>query len=163
MAKEFTFDVVSDYDRQEVVNAVDQAQKEVVNRYDFKGTDTEIKLDKESISVKTASELHLKSVRDILESKFFRRGLDLRVLDWDEVEPASKGAVKQTAKLKKGISEDIGRELSKHIRTVHPKVHVQIQGDQLRVAAKDKDSLQAVIQDLKDGDYGVPLQFTNYR
>lgn len=163
MAKEFSFDVVSDFDHQEVVNAVDQSKKEIDSRYDFKGTGTTVTLEKESLTVATDSELHLKAARDVIESKFFRRGLDLRVLDWQSVEPAAKGTVRQTAALKRGISEELTRTISKYLRSDHPKVHVQIQGDQLRVSSKDKDTLQAAIKGLKEAEYGIPLQFTNYR
>ena len=163
MAQEFSFDVVSDFDRQELVNAVDQARREITTRYDFKNVPVEMTLEAAAITLLTASEAQLRSVLDVLQSKVHRRGIDIKVLDPQKPEPAAKGNVRQVIKLRKGISDDLGRDLVKRIRAEHPKVQVRIQADQLRVVSAKKDELQAVIGQLKAMDLDVPLQFTNYR
>jgi len=163
VAQEFSFDVVSDFDRQELVNAVDQARREITTRYDFKNVPVEIELETAAITVTAPSDAQLRSILDVLQSKVHRRGIDIKVLDAQKPEPAARGNVKQTIKLRKGIADDLGRDLVKKIRAVHPKVQVRIQGDQLRVASPKKDELQSVITQLKDMDLDVPLQFTNYR
>jgi uncharacterized protein YajQ (UPF0234 family) len=163
MAQESSFDVVSDFEHHEMVNAVDQARREITTRYDFKGVPVEITLEATSITLLSGSETQLKSIIDVLQSKVHRRGIDLKVLDAQKPEPAAKGNVRQVLKLRKGIGDELARDLTKRIRGAHPKVQVRTQGDQLRVAAKDKDELQAVIRELKEMDLEVPLQFTNYR
>ena len=163
MAGESSFDVVSEFDRQELVNAIDQTQREMRTRYDLKDTKSEIALEKASITIHAPAEITLNSVRDLLESKMVRRGLSLKILKYGAVEPAAGGTVRQTATLQQGISQDLAREMSKYIRDTHPKIKVQVQGDAVRVSAKSKDELQAVIAGLKARDYSVPLQFTNYR
>ena len=162
MAQEFSFDVVSEYDQQELVNALDQTRRELSQRYDFKGVTAEIEHEKDQLVITTAGEMQLKAIVDILQSKFHKRGIDLKVLDPQKAEPAAKGNVRQVIKLRKGISDELGRELSKRIKGM-PKVQVRIQGDQLRVSSRDKDALQAVIKELREADLEVPLQFTNYR
>ncbi len=163
MAQDHSFDVVSDFDHQELVNAVDQARREITTRYDFKNVQVEITLEKETITLLSGSEAQLKSILDVLQSKLHRRGLDLKVLDPQKPEPAARGNVRQVVKLRRGISEERARDLVKRIRADHPKAQVRTQGEQLRVSAKAKDELQAVIQQLKDLDLDLPLQFTNYR
>lgn len=163
MPQEFSFDVVSDYDQQELVNALDQAKREIGSRYDFKNVTAEIELEKDSIQVTTAGDMQLRAITDIIQSKLHRRGLDLRILDPQKAESAAKGNIRQTIKLRKGIDDELGKKLSRQLKEKHPKVQVRIQGDQLRVSSKDKDTLQAVIADLKSSDVAVPLQFTNYR
>jgi uncharacterized protein YajQ (UPF0234 family) len=163
MAQEHSFDVVSDFDRQELVNAVDQARREITTRYDFKNVPVEITLEQTEITLMSGSEGQLRSVLDVLQSKVHRRGIDVKVLDPQKPEPAAKGNVRQTLKLRKGIGEELARDLTKRIRAEHPKTQVRTQGDQLRVVAKDKDELQAVIAQLKAMELDVPLQFTNYR
>jgi uncharacterized protein YajQ (UPF0234 family) len=162
---EFSFDVVSQFDRQELKNAVDQTVREVQTRYDLKDTRSEIALEKEAITINTASEMTLNTVKDILESKVIRRNLSLKILDYQKAEEASGGRVRQTIKLKEGLSDDLAKQITKSIRSDFKKVTPQIQGDAVRVAAKNKDDLQAVIQALKakSDDYPVALQFTNYR
>jgi len=162
---EFSFDIVSQFDRQELKNAVDQTIREVHTRYDLKDTRTEIELEKETITINTASEFVLNTVKDVLESKVIRRGLSLKILDYGKVEEASGGRVRQVIKLKEGIAEDLAKQIVKTIRGDFKKVTPQIQGDAVRVAAKNKDDLQAVIQTIKghSDDYPVALQFTNYR
>ena len=162
---EFSFDVVSQFDRQELKNAVDQTTREVQTRYDLKDTRSEIALEKEAITINTASEMTLNTVKDILESKVIRRNLSLKILDYQKAEEASGGRVRQTIKLKEGLSDDLAKQITKSIRSDFKKVTPQIQGDAVRVSAKNKDDLQAVIQALKakSDDYPVALQFTNYR
>ena len=163
MAGESSFDVVSEFDRQELVNAIDQAEREMRTRYDLKDTKSEIRLEKDSIVLHAPAEITLNSVRDLLESKMVRRGLSLKILKLGDVEPAAGGTVRQVAALQQGIAQDLARDISKLIRDTHPKVKVQIQGEALRVSAKSRDELQGVIATLKARDYAVPLQFTNYR
>lgn len=163
MAQEFSFDVVSEFDQQEMVNAVDQARREIQARYDFKGVTADIELEKDAINVHSEGEMQLKAIFDVLQSKVHRRGIDVKVLDAQKPEPAAKSTMRQTIKLRRGISDELARDLNKRIKSGFPKVQSRIQGDQLRVSSKDKDALQAVIQHLKGLDLDVPLQFTNYR
>jgi uncharacterized protein YajQ (UPF0234 family) len=163
MAGENSFDVVSQYDEQELHNALDQTRREVTQRYDLKDTKTEITLDKKGITILTASEFTLKSVLDVLESKMVRRQLSLKILKPGKLENASGGMVRQTFELQQGISQDLAREISKLIRDTFPKVKSQIQGDAVRVTGKSRDDLQAVIAMLKGKDFPVELQYVNYR
>jgi uncharacterized protein YajQ (UPF0234 family) len=162
---DFSFDVVSQFDRQELKNAVDQTTREVQTRYDLKDTKTEITLEKEAITFNTASEMTLATLKDILESKLIRRGLSLKILDYQKAEEASGGRVRQTIKLKEGLTDELAKQISKQIRTEFKKVNPQIQGDAVRVSAKNKDDLQGVITALKGkaDEFPVALQFTNYR
>ncbi|MCO5221170.1 MAG: YajQ family cyclic di-GMP-binding protein [Thermomicrobiales bacterium] len=163
MASTYSFDIVSSYDQQELKNAVDQARREVGQRYDLKDTKTTIDEEPKKLTINTDTETSLRAVTDMLESKFVRRGLSLKILDYGEIEPASGGRVRQEIALKEGISDDIAKQISKRIRDEFKKVNAQIQGDSVRVQAKNKDDLQAVIAAFKDADYPVALQFVNYR
>jgi uncharacterized protein YajQ (UPF0234 family) len=163
MAQEFSFDVVSDFDHQELINALDQARREVRQRYDFKDATADITEEKDHLVLLASSDMHLRAMVDIIQSKLHRRGIDLKVLDPKEVEPAAKGNVRQEIKLRRGIAEELARDLNKRIRAAHPKVQVRIEGDKLRVVAKAKDDLQAVIGELRAMELETPLQFTNYR
>lgn len=163
MAGESSFDVVSEFDRQELVNAIDQAVRELRTRYDLKDTKSEIRLEKTSITLSAPAEITLTSIRDLLESKMVRRGLSLKILKFGEVENASGGTVRQTAALQQGISQELARDITKLIRDTHPKAKAQVQGDAVRVSSKSKDELQSIIAALKAKDYPVPLQFTNRR
>jgi uncharacterized protein YajQ (UPF0234 family) len=163
MAGESSFDVVSQFDEQELVNALDQARREISQRYDLKDTKTEIKQEKKNLTLTTASEFTLKSVMDVIESKMVKRGLSLKILKPGKVESASGGTVRQVIELQEGISQDLAREISKLIRDTSPKARPQIQGDAVRVTAKSRDDLQSVIALLKGKDFPVPLQFINYR
>ncbi len=163
MASLYSFDIVSTFDRQELRNAVDQAAREIDTRYDLKDTRTEVKLGEREITVNTASQTSLQAVRDILESKAVRRGLSLKIFDYGKEEEASGGRMRQTITLKEGIPDELAKQLTKRIRDNHKKVTPQIQGDSLRVQAKSKDDLQAVMAMLKSADYPVALQFVNYR
>ena len=163
MASDCSFDVVSQFDEQELVNAIDQTRREVSTRYDLKDTKTEIAHAKESITIVTDSAMTLKSVRDILETKAIRRNLSLKIFKPGKEETASGSKVRQVIELQQGLSQELAKEISKHIRDTYPKVRPQIQGDAVRVMAKSRDELQAVITLLKQKDYPVALQFINYR
>lgn len=163
MASTFSFDIVSEFDRQELVNAVDQTTREIGTRYDLKDTKTTIDLGEDSIVVNTDSDFTLQAVHTILQTKAAKRNLSLKIFDYGKVESASGGRVRQEIKLRQGISTELGKQISKLIRDEFKKVQASIQGDAVRVSAKSKDDLQAVIQRLKQEDYPVALQFTNYR
>ncbi len=163
MAANASFDIVSKYDRQELVNAVDQADREIRTRYDLKDTKTELELGDAELTINSASTYTLQAVRDILESKLVGRKLSLKILDYGKEEDASGGRVRQVVKLREGIPDEIAKQISKRIRDDFKKVSPQIQGDSLRVQAKSRDELQAVIQALKETELPVALQFVNYR
>ena len=163
MANDCSFDIVSQFEEQELVNALDQTRREVSTRYDLKDTKTEIAHAKESITIVTDSAMTLKSVRDILETKAIRRGLSLKVFKPGKEESASGGKVRQVIELQQGLSQELAKEISKQIRDAYPKTRPQIQGDAVRVTAKSRDELQAVIALLKQKDYPVALQYINYR
>ncbi len=163
MASAASFDVVSKFDFQEMKNAVDQAQREIQQRYDLKDTRTEIELTEEEIKINTESEYSLAAVRDALESKMIKRSLSLKILDYEDEEQASGGRVRQTVKLKQGLTDELAKQISKRIRDEFKKVTPQIQGDLIRVQAKSRDDLQEVMATLRDGDYPAALQFVNYR
>ena len=159
-----SFDVVSEVDMQEVRNAVDQADRELANRYDFKGTNSTIELTDSEIKLATSSEDRLIALRTMLEEKLVKRKVSLKSIDYGKVEEASGMTVRQTAAIVAGISSDKARELNKFIKTLGLKgIQSQAQGDQLRVTGKKRDDLQGVIAALKEGDFGVPLQFENFR
>ena len=164
MAKDqFSFDIVSELDPQEVRNAVDQAVREVGTRFDFKGTETSIALDADLIELRSSTEDRLKAAREVLREKFVRRELSLKAVTDGPVQPAARGSVRQNLHVNRGISDEKARDLVKLIKKTGIKVQTQIQGDQLRVSGKKKDDLQAVMQAVKAEDFGIPLQFTNYR
>jgi len=163
MAGDCSFDIVSQFDEQELVNAIDQTRREVSTRYDLKDTKTEIVHNKDNITIVTDSELTLKSVRDILETKAIRRGLSLKIFKPGKEENAAGGRVRQVIQLQQGLAQDLAKEISKYIREAYPKVRPQIQGDAIRVVAKSRDELQSVIALLKQKDYPVALQYINYR
>jgi uncharacterized protein YajQ (UPF0234 family) len=163
MAGEASFDVVSDFDRQELVNALDQVRREVATRYDFKGSKVSIELGTDEITLVADDDFRAASVKDLIESKAVRRGLSLKIFEWGRLEPASGGTVRQRVGLRRGLTSEQAKELSKLIRERHPKVKPVIQGEAVRVSGKSKDELQAVIGQLRELDYPVALQFTNYR
>ena len=149
MASQNSFDVVSKFDTQELRNAVDQTMREVGTRYDLKDSKTQIEQEETQLVINTDTEMSLRAIHDILESKFVRRNLSLKILDYQEEEPASGGRVRQIVKLRQGLNDDLAKEISKRIRTEFKKVSPQIQGDLIRVSAKNRDDLQSVIQALK--------------
>ena len=163
MAATYSFDIVSDFDRQELVNAVDQTEREIKSRYDLKDTNTSLELGTESIIVNTDSEFTLEAVHGVLQTKAVKRNLSLKIFDYGKVDSASGNRVRQEIKLQKGISQEIAKQISKLIRDEFKKVQASIQGDVVRVSAKSKDDLQEVMQRLKQDDWPVALQFTNYR
>ena len=165
MAAESTFDVVSDFDRQELVNALDQTRRDVGTRYDLKDTKTEITLGEKDITIMTDSEMTLTAVRDILESKAIRRGLSIKIFEYGEAEEAGNLRMRQVVTLQKGIADEIAKKIQKLIKAAHPKVQARIQGDALRVGSKSRDDLQAVMATLREhqDEFTVPLQFDNYR
>ena len=160
---DFSFDVVSKVDMQEVKNAVDQAEREIGTRYDFKNTHCTIELDDEKIELHADNDYRMQALIEVLQAKFVKRSLDLKSFDYGKPEPASKGTVRQTLTIKQGIPMDDAKKIAKQIKDKGFKVQAQIQGDQLRVSSKSKDDLQSVIQFLKTSDFEIPLQFTNYR
>jgi cyclic-di-GMP-binding protein len=163
MASSFSFDIVSDFDRQELVNALDQTNREINSRYDLKDTKTTVELAGESITIQTDSEFTLDSIHTVLQQKAAKRNLSLKIFDYGKIESASGNRVRQEIKLKKGIPTELAKQISKLIRDEFNKVQPAIQGDAVRVSAKSKDELQAIIQRLKQEDYPVALQFNNYR
>ncbi|HEY1117315.1 MAG TPA: YajQ family cyclic di-GMP-binding protein [Acidimicrobiales bacterium] len=159
-----SFDVVSEIDMQEVRNAVDQVAREIATRFDFKGTDSSIELTDESITLHSSSEDRLTALRQVLEEKLVKRKVSMKTLDYQKVQEASGATARQVVNLVAGISRDKATELNKHIKNLNLKgVQSQVQGDQLRVIGKKRDDLQAVISSLKEGDFGLPLQFRNMR
>lgn len=163
MASTYSFDVVSDFDRQELVNAVDQTTREISSRYDLKDTKTTVELGADSIVINTDSQFTLDAIHTILNTKAAKRNLSLKIFDYGKVESASGSRVRQEIKLQRGISSELAKQISKLIRDEFKKVQASIQGDAVRVSAKSKDDLQVVIQRLKQEEYPAALQFTNYR
>ena len=163
MAGEVSFDVVSDFDEQELRNALDQVRREVQQRYDFKGAHVDLTQEKARIVLVTDSDMRAKAIRDLLESKAVRRGLSLKIFDWGEIQPAGGNKVREEITLRRGLPDDLARKLVKLIRDEFPKVQPRVQGDAIRVAGKSKDELQRVIVRLRELDEAVPLQFENYR
>jgi uncharacterized protein YajQ (UPF0234 family) len=158
-----SFDVVSDFDQQELVNALDQVRREVATRYDFKGARVSIDLGKDEITLQADDEYRATSVKDLIQSKAVRRNLSLKIFDWGKLEPAAGGTVRQHIGLRRGLTSEQAKEISKIVRDRFPKVKPAIQGDAVRVAGKSKDELQGVITHLRALDYPVALQFINYR
>jgi uncharacterized protein YajQ (UPF0234 family) len=163
VAKASSFDIVSEVDLAEVTNAVDQAHREIIQRFDFKNTGTSIQQDRDLIELRSSTEDRLRAARDVLKEKAVRRKVSLKALHEGPVLPAARGTYRQTVNVSRGISDEKAREITKHIKGVPAKVQTQVQGDQIRVTAKSKDDLQEVIASLKERDFGIPLQFTNYR
>lgn len=162
MAKDASFDIVSQVDAQEVDNAVNQTLKEIGNRYDFKGAKTEINVDGDVIHLNADDDMRMKSVVDVLQSKFIRRGVPIENMVYGKVEP-SGGRVKQDITIRQGIEKDLAKKISKDIRDTKLKVQTQIMDDKIRVSGKKIDDLQTVIGFLKEKDYGQALQYDNFR
>ena len=159
-----SFDVVSEVDQQEVRNAVDQAGREISNRFDFKGTSSSIELGDGELVLRSNTEDRLKAVRQVLEEKLVKRNVSLKALDYEKVEEASGGSARQRVKIVAGISSDKAREVNRKIKDLGLKgVQSQTQGEQVRVSGKKRDDLQAVIAALREADLGIPLQFNNFR
>ena len=165
MAESFSFDVVSDFDRQELVNTLDQVKREISQRYDLKGTDTSVDLEKENIFIITNSELTLNAVNDIIRQKAIKRNLSLKIFDYGEIEIVSGNRVKQTILLKQGIKQEIAKKISKNIRDQIKKINVSINGETLRVTSKSKNDLQLAIKLLSnlEESFSIPLKANNFR
>lgn len=163
LAKESSFDIVSQIDMQEVTNAVHQAQKEIEQRFDFKNSKSSIELQEDKLILISDDDFKLRNVTDILESKLVKRQVSLKALDYGKISPAAGDTVRQEVKFVQGISQDKAKEINKLIKDSKIKVSSSIQGDQVRVSGKDKDDLQAVIALLRKQDLGIDLQFINYR
>ena len=163
MASTYSFDVVSDFDRQELVNAIDQTDREIKSRYDLKDTKTTVELGETTITIHTDSEFTLQSVHTVLQTKAAKRNLSLKIFDYGKIESASGSRIRQEITLKKGISQELSKKITKLIRDEFKKIQAAIQGDAVRISAKSKDDLQAVMQRIKQEDFPAALQFTNYR
>jgi uncharacterized protein YajQ (UPF0234 family) len=163
MAGEHSFDIVSEVDLQEVKNAVQQAMKEIQTRFDFKGTNTDIRLNEGALELSTSDEFKLKSAVDVLQGKLVKRNVSLKALRPGSVDTALGGTVRQRIELQKGIPIENAREIVKMVKNTKLKVQASIQGEQLRVSGKNKDDLQQIIQLLRDTDLDIHLEFTNYR
>lgn len=166
MAKECSFDVVSEFDKQELVNAVDQVRRDISSRFDLKNSNSDLILEADkTITITTNDEMKLKNIYDILQTKLVKRNLSIKILDPQKIESALGGNVKQIFNLRKGLTQELAKKIVSDIKDSKIKVQAAIQGDQVRVSGKDKDDLQAVIQLLKENsdNYDYPLQFQNYR
>ena len=163
MAGDSSFDVVSDFDAQELRNALDQVRREVGQRFDFKNVTVEISQEKDELVLLTDDEYRATAVRDLIESKAVKRNLSLKIFEWGTVEEAGGNKVRQRIGLRRGLGDELARRLTKLIRDEFPKVKSQIQGDAIRVSGKNKDDLQKVIARLRELDEPLPLQFENYR
>lgn len=166
MAKDCSFDVVSEFDKQELVNAVDQAKRELTSRFDLKNSNSDINLEADKcITITTNDEMKLRNILDILQSKLVKRNINIKILDAQPVENALGGNVRQVFNLKKGLSTELAKKITADIKNSKLKVQASIQGEQVRVSGKSKDDLQDVIRLLKEKEesYDIPLQFTNYR
>lgn len=166
MAKDCSFDIVSEFDKQELVNAIDQVKREIGSRFDLKGSNSDVILDADkSITITTNDEMKLKNILDILQSKMIKRNLSIKILDAQTIENALGGNVRQVFNLRKGLTQETAKKIVSDIKNTKLKVQASIQGEQVRVSSKDKDDLQAVIKMLREKEdvYNIPLQFQNYR
>ena len=166
MGKDCSFDVVSEFDKQELLNAVDQVKRDIASRFDLKDSGSSIELEGDkSITITTSDEMKLRNIYDILQSKLSKRNLSIRILDPQPVENALGGNVRRVFNLRKGLTQELAKKIVADIKESKKKVQASIQGDQVRVSGKDKDDLQSIIQLLRSNEekYDYPLQFTNYR
>ncbi|HEX9544384.1 MAG TPA: YajQ family cyclic di-GMP-binding protein [Pyrinomonadaceae bacterium] len=163
MAQQNSFDIVSQVDRAEVTNAIQQTIKEVRQRFDFKGSTATVALDKEELILSAEDETKLRNMNDILQQKLIRRGVPLKALSYGTVDPAAGGTVRQRAQIQQGIPQEKAKEVVKFIKDSKAKVQASIQGDVVRVSGKDRDTLQDIIAKLKAKDFGIDMQFSNYR
>ena len=165
MAAESSFDIVSEYDQQEMVNAVDQTKREVQTRYDLKDTKTDIELSDKELVITTETEMHMTAIRDILLSKALRRNLSIKVFKMNDVQDVAGGRVKQVITLQKGLADEVAKKIQRFVKDKFPKVQGRIQGESIRVGSKSRDDLQLVITALREAadEFPVALQFNNYR
>jgi len=165
MATQFSFDVVSTFDSQEMDNAVNQAKKEVEQRYDFKGSNTviDLNLKEKTITLHTSDDMKLRALHEILNGKMIKRGISLKTLDYGTAEQATGGTLRQVVKLKSGLETEQAKQITKMVKDLKLKVQAQIQGEEVRIVGKSKDDLQTAIAALKGQSFDFPIQFTNYR
>jgi cyclic-di-GMP-binding protein len=163
MAKENSFDIVSKTDYAEVTNAIDQTRREVSQRFDFKGSSASVELQGSDLLLAAEDETKLRNMNDILQGKLVKRGVSLKALDYQKIEPAAGGTVRQVVKIQQGIPGDKAKEVVKFIKDTKLKVQASIQGESVRVSGKDRDTLQEVIAALKARDFGIDMKFDNYR
>jgi uncharacterized protein YajQ (UPF0234 family) len=163
MAQQNSFDIVSEVDRAEISNAINQTMKEVRQRFDFKGSNAEVALEKEELLLTAEDETRLRNMNDILQQKLVRRGVPLKALSYGKVEPAAGSTVRQHVSIQQGIPQEKAKEIVKFIKDSKAKVQASIQGDTVRITGRDRDTLQDVIGQLKARDFGINMQFTNYR
>jgi cyclic-di-GMP-binding protein len=163
MAQQNSFDIVSEVDRAEMTNAINQTIKEVRQRFDFKGSSATVSLESQELILTAEDETRLRNMNDILQQKLVRRGVPLKALSYGNVEPAAGGTVRQKVQIQQGIPQDKAKEVVRFIKDSKAKVQASIQGDIVRVSGKDRDTLQTVIASLKDKDFGINMQFSNYR
>jgi cyclic-di-GMP-binding protein len=163
MAQQNSFDVVSEVDRAEVMNAVNQTMKEVRQRFDFKDSKAAVVLEEKDLALSAEDETKLRNMNDILQQKLVRRGVPLKALSYGDPEPAAGGTVRQRAQIQQGIPQEKAKDIVRFIKDSKVKVQASIQGDMVRVSGKDRDTLQQVIASLKAKDFGINMQFTNYR
>ena len=163
MAKDNSFDIVSKTDYAEVTNAINQTNKEISQRFDFKGSKASVELQEKDLLMAAEDETKLRNMNDILQSKLVKRGISLKALDYQKIEPAAGGTVRQVVKIQQGIPTDKAKEVVKFIKDGKYKVQASIQGETVRVSGKDRDTLQEVISALKGNDFGIDMQFDNYR
>ncbi|MCZ6805243.1 MAG: YajQ family cyclic di-GMP-binding protein [Proteobacteria bacterium] len=157
-----SFDVVSEIDQHELTNAIDQANREISNRFDFKGTNSKIELVDNSLTIISSSEFQVKQINDILETKVTKRGIDIRCLDYGDITENNNEA-RQIVGIKKGIEKELARKIVKMIKTSKLKIQAAIQGEQVRITGKKRDDLQQAIAEIKDAKYDIPLQYVNFR
>ena len=163
MAKENSFDIVSKTDYAEITNALNQTSKEVSQRFDFKGSKAAVEMADKDLIMSAEDETRLRNMNDILQGKFIKRGISLKALDYQKIEPAAGGTVRQTVKIQQGIPIEKAKEIVKFIKDAKFKVQASIQGETVRVSGKDRDTLQDVMAQLKAKDFGIDMQFDNYR
>jgi hypothetical protein len=163
MAQQNSFDIVSQVDRAEISNAINQTIKEVRQRFDFKGSAATVAMEKNELVLSAEDETKLRNMNEILQQKLVRRGVPLKAFNYAKVEPAAGGTVRQQAQIQQGIPQDKAKEVVKFIKDSKAKVQASIQGDLVRVSGRDRDELQGVIARLKEKDFGIHMQFSNYR
>lgn len=163
MAQQNSFDIVSQVDNAEIKNALNQAMKEVRQRFDFKGSNAEVRHEEDNLILTAEDETKLRNMNDILQQKLVRRGVPLKALSYGRIEPAAAGTVRQNVAIQQGIPSDKAKEIVKYIKDTKLKVQAAIQGDVVRVTGRDRDTLQDAIAQLKSKDFGINMQFTNYR
>ncbi len=163
MAQQNSFDIASKVDRSEIVNALDQTMKEVRQRFDFKGSSAEVRLEEKELVLTAEDETKLRNMNDILQQKLVRRGVPLKALSYGRAEPAAGGTVRQRAAIQQGIPSEKAKEIVKFIKDTKARVQASIQGDVVRVSGRDRDTLQDVIAKLRARDFGIHMEYTNYR